>query len=201
MVKVCEECGREFSATHRDARWCGNTCRERKRLRGIPKEYVQYPDRPCAVCDTSFTPRRGNQIFCSKKCKNLSMNRRYAPRMQTWRAANHDKLLNSKRRYNEHQRVAKKAVANKLHQAQDGRCYLCGVPLPTPGGKGGPCIDHDHSCCPQGFSCDICRRGLACQPCNLIIGKAADDPARLRRIADNLEKANALVRQREATAA
>ena len=67
--------------------------------------------------------------------------------------------------------------------AQGGRCYLCGDKLPYDKAF----IDHDHSCCPQGKSCPACRRGLACDSCNTLIGYARDDPARLRRIAANLE--------------
>jgi hypothetical protein len=57
-------------------------------------------------------------------------------------------------------------------------------------------IDHDHSCCPQRRSCDICRRGLACGRCNKLLGLANEDPARLHRIANALEAANTLVQAR-----
>jgi len=66
--------------------------------------------------------------------------------------------------------------------AQDGKCYLCGDPL---GQR--LIVDHDHLCCPQGFSCPACRRGVACDRCNRLIGQVDDDPALLRRIADALE--------------
>lgn len=74
-----------------------------------------------------------------------------------------------------------------LIAAQQGACYLCGAELGD-GGKGVH-VDHDHSCCPQGKSCSLCRRGVACQGCNMSIGLAGDDPARLRRMADALEAA------------
>lgn len=73
--------------------------------------------------------------------------------------------------------------------AQDGKCYLCGDELAYDDAV----IDHDHRCCPnvsgRVTSCKYCRRGLACGPCNTIIGMAADDPDRLRRIADALASA------------
>jgi hypothetical protein len=65
---------------------------------------------------------------------------------------------------------------------QDGCCYLCGEPL-----AGKVNVDHDHSCCPPGKSCRLCRRGLACTRCNTLVGLAGDDPTLLRRIAANLE--------------
>lgn len=84
-----------------------------------------------------------------------------------------------------------------MWQAQDGKCYLCGREM-TPGREA---VDHDHSCCPKDRSCSICRRGLACRKCNLAIGHADDDPARLRRMADALEAANLAVKARKASAA
>ena len=75
----------------------------------------------------------------------------------------------------------------RMREAQHGLCYLCGDPLP--GDTYFLAIDHDHRCCPPKTSCAFCRRGLTCHACNVLIGHAKDDPARLRRIADNLDAA------------
>ena len=75
-----------------------------------------------------------------------------------------------------------------LLAAQDGRCYLCTEPFRAEE-KGAVHIEHDHRCCPSGYSCERCRRGLACRRCNMLVGKVLDDPALLRLIAGNLEKA------------
>ena len=81
--------------------------------------------------------------------------------------------------------------------AQDkGCCYLCGDALRD--GTRQVHIDHDHTHCPQGYSCAVCRRGLACHSCNLLIGLAKDDPDRLERIAANLRTAQAGVIARKA---
>jgi len=77
-----------------------------------------------------------------------------------------------------------------MWSAQDNCCYLCGGELGV--GKSVH-IDHDHRCCPQGRSCQFCRRGLACNNCNVAIALVGDDPARLRRMADALERAQAQV--------
>lgn len=82
----------------------------------------------------------------------------------------------------------------RMHEAQNGRCYLCGDPLPDDPQK--IHIDHDHTCCPAGKSCAACRRGMACDACNHVIGMAYDEVDRLRRIADALESAHAMVRPR-----
>lgn len=80
-----------------------------------------------------------------------------------------------------------------LWEAQGGRCYLCGTGLV----EGKIHVEHDHSCCPEGRSCQVCRRGLACGTCNRSIALAADDPGRLRRMADALEAAKLAVAERQ----
>lgn len=82
-----------------------------------------------------------------------------------------------------------------MWEEQGGRCYLCGDPLV----EGKEHVDHDHRCCPDDRSCRACRRGLACGHCNVAVGMAGDDPARLRRIADNLEAAQRAAEQRMRT--
>jgi hypothetical protein len=74
--------------------------------------------------------------------------------------------------------------------AQSGCCYLCGNEL-TPGPRNAVNVDHDHDHCPARKSCSICRRGLSCNRCNSAIGLLEDDPALMRRVADNLEAAQA----------
>jgi hypothetical protein len=77
---------------------------------------------------------------------------------------------------------------DELIAAQGGCCYLCDDPLV----EGAIHVDHDHACCPaKSRSCGNCIRGLACQKCNQGIGQFGDDPERMRRAADRLEKANA----------
>lgn len=82
-----------------------------------------------------------------------------------------------------------------LWDAQDGKCYLCGDNLDTEGYRKIH-LDHDHRCCPNGKTCEKCRRGLACHTCNVAIGLVRDNPARLHFMADNLAAAIALVDER-----
>lgn len=74
-----------------------------------------------------------------------------------------------------------------LWGSQAGRCCYCQDPLSTTDRKKVH-VDHDHTCCPPGRSCDKCRRGLACHNCNLVVGNALDDPDRLERVAANLHR-------------
>lgn len=74
-----------------------------------------------------------------------------------------------------------------LWNSQDGLCYLCEDPL-EPGIN--TVIEHDHSCCIKGRSCDKCRRGLAHRKCNLLLGLANDNPDLLMKIAMNFKEKN-----------
>ena len=86
-----------------------------------------------------------------------------------------------------------------LWEAQGGLCCYCSQPLPREGGPGKVVIDHDHTCCGPRGSCDFCRRGLACNNCNVIVGMAYDDPERLEIIAANLRTIAAATRERLAS--
>jgi len=60
----------------------------------------------------------------------------------------------------------------ELHNNQDGRCAICHVELcialDTEPNAFKACVDHDH------VSGHI--RGLLCSPCNIMLGRAQDDP-------------------------
>jgi hypothetical protein len=122
---------------------------------------------------------------------------------RAYRAENREQIRERMQRYNDGKRDDRKAAytAEKrwaahlrnshrmtpgdyedMWRAQNGCCYLCEEPLE----RGKTHIDHDHQCCPQGKSCVLCRRGLACKTCNWAIGHLGDDPDKIRRVADNL---------------
>lgn len=44
-------------------------------------------------------------------------------------------------------------------------------------------LDHDHSCCPEGKSCDKCVRGILCHKCNTAAGLLDDDFERMVSLA------------------
>jgi hypothetical protein len=84
-----------------------------------------------------------------------------------------------------------------MWEAQQGRCYLCERDMDPDDAH----VEHWHGCGAAHDpkkSCRLCRRGLAHQNCNIIVGQAADDPSLLRIIADNLERANADIAARQA---
>lgn len=61
--------------------------------------------------------------------------------------------------------------------AQQGRCAVCGS---EPGEGKRLHVDHDHG--------SGAIRDLLCGPCNHALGHAKDDPAKLRALADYLER-------------
>lgn len=79
----------------------------------------------------------------------------------------------------------------ELLAAQGAVCQICGR-VNANGNR--LSIDHDHACCPKGGSCGRCVRGLLCNKCNLFLGNADDDAARLRKAADYLDQARAVMR-------
>ena len=129
--------------------------------------------------------------------------------MNSYYVANRLQILEYKRGYHQANGTKiRKATLERRHgpgiaadwaamwEAQQGCCYLCGRDMDPDDAH----IEHWHGC--PGHdpkkSCRICRRGLAHEHCNLVIGWAADNPSLLRIIADNLERANADVAARQA---
>jgi hypothetical protein len=55
-------------------------------------------------------------------------------------------------------------------------CEVCGS-------KERPTLDHDHSCCPTGKSCNNCIRGILCHKCNTAAGLLDDDVDRMISLA------------------
>jgi Recombination endonuclease VII len=131
-----------------------------------------------------------------KRLFNEQNRERLKEEARQWRALNPERSREVQRKFRE-RNTGKLRLAGMVHihgplypvvfaqmwQAQDGRCYLCRRALD----RSKVHMDHDHRCCPSDASCGLCRRGLACMACNVLIGRADDDPQRLRLIADNLE--------------
>ncbi len=113
----------------------------------------------------------------------------HAYRRQYW-AGNRERLMAEGARKRHGPFIDEDRAA--MWAAQDGKCYLCGCELI----EGQAPIDHDHRCCPKDQSCRVCRRGIACNNCNVAVGMVGDDPDRLRRMADGIEAALRAVEER-----
>lgn len=163
---------------------------------------ARQPANGRAQADPETERERQRRYYAANRDKLSERQRRY-------RQANRGKVNERQRRYyaanrdeiNERARARARDTAQwlrtshgldpagwaRLWTAQKGRCYLCGDLLP--GDPRRIDLDHDHRCCPRHRSCARCRRGLTHHECNAVIGFAGDDPARLRRIARNLDQA------------
>lgn len=170
---------------------------------------------PYDAVNTAYS-KQGNRICraCSRERSKAAAQRperkEYA---RAWYAANRDKTNANNRKWRaSHDPFAywlwrchglRPEDWAALWAAQDGRCYLCDGEMEKPNGtlkrNGGTTavIDHDHSCCPRGKSCSICRRGLAHVACNSAVGLLFDDPVRFRRAADAFEAAQLAVQKRK----
>ena len=112
--------------------------------------------------------------------------RNHDERVKTVNAARQSSYWRSHPEYADAQREKwrQKTAARKqpLVEAQGGLCG-CGEPL----GEDRH-LDHDHSCCEGTQTCGLCDRGVLHSRCNMALGLVMDSPARLRALADYLER-------------
>jgi Recombination endonuclease VII len=159
------------------------------------------------ACGRPITPRTyqggKRQRFCSKRCANATRRRPSVAKLPRPIAVYTNAV--DKMRAWKHGMTPEQWQA--MWDAQNGRCYLCGEPMTkseraSRGVSRDPrsvVMEHLHGhCADPRKTCAVCRRGLACQRCNVLIGLAGDDPVLLRVIADALEIANTTVRVRVA---
>ncbi len=72
-------------------------------------------------------------------------------------------------------------------ESQGGTCLYCDKLSPF------MVIHHDHACCPGSWSCGRCVVAILCKKCNTASGGFNDDPEQMRRAADHLEQATAMM--------
>ncbi len=124
----------------------------------------------------------------------------YRERNREWRLSNPDQVKANNKRGNLRWRHGiDEAAWAAMWEAQEGKCRYCRRALDETA-----VVEHWHECGTgheqQEKSCPACRRGLACQSCNITIGLVKDDPDRLALMAENLRIANAEVQERQKNA-
>lgn len=76
-LKTCKVCGSDFTPEKRSGPpsvTCSESCREARRLQGVAAAQRRYrgtldiPERPCAICGTSFRPTAKTGKTCSFDC-------------------------------------------------------------------------------------------------------------------------------------
>lgn len=183
MARISPSPDPEVQRERRRERDRANYARNRERFAGKAREWRALdPDRSHA---------NNNASRARNADKVRAYNREWAERNKgrrqeygrAYRQANREKLLAAGAAKRHGPWIAEDWAA--MWDKQGGCCYLCGSELT----EGKAFVDHDHRCCPNDRSCRVCRRGIACDRCNVAIGMAADDPDRLRRMAANLEVA------------
>lgn len=180
VLTPCGQCGKATP----NKKFCSRACYFARYSRDTTYATVTCPcGRKFDVLLKRIADGRGK--YCSRRCAD-----RFRVRKRSGKPRNANRCTPE---YSLRWRLAKfhgmtPDDFDALVTAQGGRCYLCEEPLQL-AVRMKVNIDHDWRCCPSGKSCASCRRGLACKRCNLLIGKAVDDPVLLRRIADNLEAA------------
>lgn len=211
--KTCPQCGTVFTPKRSDTVYCSTECNQKgyyqenkEMLHARGRAWIEANPGKRKEILTRFAerhPDNNKQRYIRLKADP----ERYAAYQERW----HQYYLDHRDETIERSRKQRERFPTRYYSSrhdcdwdemfagfwhlQDGKCYLCGDPLDRTKYRGIH-LDHDHSCCPLGRSCEKCRRGLSCQECNKLIGLAKDNPERLRRIADNLEVANTLVQER-----
>jgi Recombination endonuclease VII len=187
---TCKACGSSFDRRVRRGPipdYCSPKCKNRAGARLRVRRNAVSEQRTCYRCGE----RKPTSEFAANShtyCRPCNRG------VQTeWRKSNPAKCSEIKRR-SVARAAAKdpdyyrKSTLRKFHlsleqfdlllQSQGGRCAIC--PTDDPGGRHGMWhVDHDRTCCPKTASCGRCVRGLLCQNCNLMLGHARDDIARL----------------------
>jgi hypothetical protein len=118
------------------------------------KNYKDGRRGTCKRCHTDYVINYYNNNP-DKKAEKIRMNSYYKP---NWKRHNitEDKY-------------------KEMLDLYDGKCHSCND-------NDAYCIDHDHSCCPRGFSCGKCVRGILCSQCNTALGLLSDSKDKIQNL-------------------
>jgi hypothetical protein len=108
----------------------------------------------CSKCKSALPEK--NQWYC-RTCK--------AEALRQWRKRNTKRHQATSRMY--YYQLSETGFQELLN-SQENRCALCRVLFTL---NNVPCVDHNHSCCPEQKTCGKCTRGLLCNGCNTTLGK------------------------------
>lgn len=127
-----------------------------------------------------WTTRRNGERARHSRCKACRKEQ-----FREWAKRPHSKLQKRARRLAREYQLSESDYAQML-DSQGGGCAICGAvetsPVAIGPGVRRLAVDHDHE------TGDV--RGILCNRCNQGLGRFADDPERLRRAADYLERSS-----------
>ena len=167
-IKGCRDCGAQVPKRH----WYCEQCKVRRYREAQKRYYDSHPEKLREKSRARWQKIKADPDTLAEK--HLAHREYYASHRDVWT----ERSLRVR-----HGLTA--ADLRALWESQRQLCYLCALDLLL----GEAVIDHDHRCCGPKKSCPACRRGLAHNACNQLIGLAGDDVELLRLIADNLEAA------------
>lgn len=138
-----------------------------------------YSVRDCRHCGAAIAETaRADAVWCSDTCRVKGHRTKdrsaYLKKKTEW--------YRSRGRWLKHGLDPEKALVMLAKG-----CNACGMPFES---QDDAQVDHDHACCPGLVGCSNCVRGLLCSGCNVALGFVKDSPARLRALADYLERKN-----------
>lgn len=165
-IKGCRDCGARVPKRH----WYCEDCKGRRYREAQQRYRDLHPDKLREKSRARWQKIKADPDTLAKK--HLRHREYYAANRDAWT----ERSLRVR-----HEMTA--ADLRTLWESQRQLCYLCELDLLLEEAV----IDHDHRCCGPKKSCPKCRRGLAHNGCNQLIGIARDDAALLRLIAANLE--------------
>lgn len=171
-ARSCGWCRDPLGAKRTDARFCSARCADdwSNHQRSVAnRRAVRATHKPCEACGEPIpVERRANAAYCSPECKSSSRST-VSPRARRTSSA-----------YNRQYTYGITSEEfDALLAAQDGKCAICGT-SDFPGRGNAPHVDHCHA--GGGI------RGILCHFCNLGLGNFRDNPERLRKAAEYLER-------------
>lgn len=131
----------------------------------------------CNVCNQekqfeNFSPFKQSKDGRSSVCKVCA-----ATRTRQWQKDNPERYKLNQRRTNLAKHGLTPDMYDELVTKQNNQCATCFRTSDK-----NLHIDHDHNCCPGGYSCGKCIRGLLCGNCNTSLGLVRDDPEVLKNM-------------------
>ncbi len=85
-IKVCQHCGKEFVADHKNRKYCSDECEKegnRKRHAKNKRAKKKKPVIICTWCGKEFVANHANTKYCSDACRLAAMRGKYVRKAET----------------------------------------------------------------------------------------------------------------------
>jgi len=135
-MSKCIICENEITGKRSDAKYCSEKCKHRAETIARTKKKAQnriIEDKKCPICGCIFTPSKFNykhQIYCSKKCTTIAMNKHaYESGMKkinskVYREKNKIKISKHDLEYHNQRKFSGKKY--DILKRDEYKCQMCG---------------------------------------------------------------------------